>query len=184
MCRVHETLIIAGTDLTEKTMRPRIPPTAMLLAFSILLSACGQQAAEEPAVVEPAAEEPAAEAPATMPRTASAEGASVFFISPADGATVSSPVRVEFGISGMNVVPAGDTTPNSGHHHLIIDAGLPDLGTPIPADDNYVHFGDGSTATEVTLEPGRHTLQMLLGDHLHIPHDPPLLSEQIVIIVE
>ena len=159
-------------------------PATLLLACSILISACGREAAEEPAVEEPTAEEPVAEAPAAMPRTASPEGASVFFITPADGDTVTNPVRVEFGISGMSVVPAGDSTPDSGHHHLIIDAGLPELGMPIPADDNYVHFGDGSTATEITLEPGRHTLQMLLGDHLHIPHDPPLLSEQIVITVQ
>ena len=163
-------------------MRPSsgFRPATMLLAFSVFMSACGQPAPEEPTVVEPAA----AEAPAVMPRTASVEGASVFFISPADGDTVSSPVSIEFGISGMSVVPAGDSTPNSGHHHLIINADLPDLGMPIPANANYLHFGDGSTATEIALEPGQHTLQMLLGDHLHIPHDPPLMSEPITITVE
>ena len=72
----------------------------------------------------------------------------------------------------------------TGHHHLIIDADLPDLGMPIPANDSYIHFGDGSTATEITLEPGQHTLQMLLGDHLHVPHDPPIVSEPITITVE
>ena len=186
MFAAPETLIIVGPDLTEKTMRPSsaLLPAATLLVFSILISACGKQAAEEPAATEPAAEETAAAAPATMPRTASPEGAIVFFITPADGDTVTNPVRVEFGISGMSVAKAGDATPDSGHHHLIIDADLPDLGAPIPANDNYVHFGDGSTATEITLEPGQHTLQMLLGDHLHVPHDPPIMSAPITITVE
>ena len=84
----------------------------------------------------------------------------------------------------MVVAPAGEDTPHSGHHHLLIDTGLPDLGLPVPKDDQHMHFGDGSTVTEITLEPGEHTLQMLLGDHLHIPHDPPLISDQITIYVE
>ena len=156
-------------------------PATLLLACSTLIFGCGQDTADQ----EPAAEqsaEPAA-APA-LPRSASAEGARIFFITPTDGATVSNPVKIEFGIEGMSVVKAGDATPNSGHHHLIVNADLPDLGVPIPANDNYIHFGDGSTATEITLEPGQHTLQMLLGDHLHIPHDPPLVSETITITVE
>ena len=118
------------------------------------------------------------------PRTASVAGARVFFVRPADGDTVSNPVQVEFGIDGMTIVPAGIDTPDSGHHHLLIDTGLPRLDLPIPADANHVHFGDGSTATEITLEPGQHTLQMLLGDHLHIPHDPPLASAVITVTVE
>ncbi len=137
------------------------------------------QAHTEPATATEAAAEPAA-----IPRTASADGASVFFITPADGATVSNPIGVEFGISGMDVVKAGDNQPHSGHHHLLIDTGLPDLGLPIPADEHHVHFGDGSSSTEITLPPGEHTLQMLLGDHLHIPHNPPLVSERITITVE
>lgn len=153
-----------------------------ILAFTTLVAACGKQADEAAAPEETAAAEETA--PAVMPRSASAEGASVFFITPADGDTVTSPILVEFGIDGMAVVPAGDNTPHSGHHHLLIDTGLPDLGMPIPADAQHVHFGDGSTSTEITLEPGEHTLQMLLGDHLHIPHDPPLASGVITITVE
>lgn len=152
----------------------------ILLCPLLLLVACTEKRHDEPAVqAEPATEETAA-----IPRSASPAGATVFFISPADGATVSNPIQVEFGIAGMTVAPAGDDTPHSGHHHLLIDTGLPDLGLPIPKDDQHVHFGDGSTATEITLEPGEHTLQMLLGDHLHIPHDPPLKSDQITIYVE
>jgi len=126
----------------------------------------------------------AASAMAGLPQTASVAGASVFFITPADGATVASPVTIEFGIEGMTVVKAGDDTPGSGHHHLLVDTGLPDPGLPIPADENHIHFGDGSTSTELILAPGEHTLQLLLGDHLHIPHDPPVTSETISITVE
>jgi len=145
------------------------------------LGACTEKSVEEPtAAVQPAA----ASKPAAMPRTASAEGASVFFITPANGATVTNPIQIEFGIEGMDVVKAGDNQPNSGHHHLLIDTDIPNLGLPIPADERHVHFGDGRTATEIVLPPGEHTLQMLLGDHLHIPHEPPLVSEPITITVE
>ena len=159
-------------------------PAAMLLGASLLLAACGQKT-EEPAAVEDAPEAAAdtIEA-AALPRTASPDGARVFFVTPADGDTVSNPVRVEFGIEGMSVAKAGDDVLHSGHHHLIVDADLPDLGMPIPASDNYIHFGDGSTSTELTLAPGEHTLQLLLGDHLHIPHDPPVASETITITVK
>jgi len=155
----------------------------VLSATFLVLAACGQKAADEPAASQPDTSEAAAE-PAVIARTASADGASVFFITPADGTTVSNPIGVEFGIAGMDVVKAGDNQPHSGHHHLLLDTGLPDLGLPIPADEHHVHFGDGSSSTEITLPPGEHTLQMLLGDHLHIPHNPPLVSEQITITVE
>ncbi len=161
----------------------------------ITLAACGQEPAEVSAeqsaealateAVEAAAMATDAASAATgLPRTASPAGATVFFISPADGDTVTNPVAIEFGISGMDVVKAGEAQAESGHHHLIIDAGLPDLGLPIPADEHYVHFGDASTATELTLEPGAHTLQLLLGDYLHIPHDPPVMSATITVVVE
>jgi hypothetical protein len=84
----------------------------------------------------------------------------------------------------MTVVQAGDNTPDSGHHHLLIDTGLPDLSLPVPADANHVHFGDGSTVTERTLPSGEHTLQLLFADYLHIPHLPLVYSEPITITVE
>ncbi len=166
----------------------RRTPVAAMLVAACLLTACGRDApdtattdeAQQPAVADVTAES----GQAALPRTASAEGAKVYFVAPADGATVTNPVRIEFGIEGMSVVTAGDDSPHSGHHHLIVDAGLPDLSLPIPANENYIHFGDGSTSTELTLEPGSHTLQLLLGDHLHIPHDPPVTSETITITVE
>lgn len=156
--------------------------SVVLVASTLFLSACGKQEAEPAA--ESTAAPKAATAAAGLSRTPSPAGARVFFISPADGDTVSNPVQIQFGIEGMTVARAGDNQPDSGHHHLIIDADVPDLSKPIPANENYVHFGDGRTATEVTLEPGRHSLRMLLGDHLHIPHDPPVISDPITVTVE
>jgi hypothetical protein len=158
----------------------------LVLSSAILfLAACAEKQAEEPTTIEQpeVAAEIVAE-PAMLPRTASADGASVFFITPANGSTVSNPIRIEFGIAGMDVVKAGIDQPHSGHHHLLIDTDLPDVGLPIPADEHHIHFGDGSTTTEITLPPGEHTLQMLLGDHLHIPHNPPLVSQPVAVIVE
>ncbi|MCP4302513.1 MAG: DUF4399 domain-containing protein [Gammaproteobacteria bacterium] len=155
----------------------------MVLALGV--SGCAERST--PPVEKPSQPETAAEAaatPAALARTSSPEGARVFFITPADGDTVSNPIRIEFGVAGISVVKAGDDQPNSGHHHLLIDTDLPELGAPIPADANHIHFGDGSISTEITLEPGQHTLCMLLGDHLHIPHDPPLVSDPITITVE
>ena len=158
---------------------------------AIALAACGQVSVDEPAADAHAAvadnavaEAEALTGPDAMPRTTSPEGAKVFFISPADGDTVANPVAIDFGIEGMDIVKAGQEAAHSGHHHLVIDAGLPNLGLPIPADEHYVHFGDASTSTELTLEPGTHTLQLLLGDYLHIPHDPPVISATITVVVE
>ena len=116
--------------------------------------------------------------------TPAPEGASVQILSPADGATVTSPVTVQFGLSLMGIAPAGVQRDNTGHHHLIIDAKLPDLALPIPSDANYRHFGGGQTQVSIELEPGTHTLQLLLGDFLHVPHASPLASKQITITVK
>ncbi len=121
---------------------------------------------------------------AELPRQSSPEGASAYFIEPADGATVRSPFRVSFGLRGMGVAPAGVARPHTGHHHLLIDAPEFDPGMPLPATDRVRHFGGGQTETMLTLEPGRHTLRLVLGDHAHIPHDPPVASETITITVE
>jgi hypothetical protein len=117
-------------------------------------------------------------------RTPSPAGAEVYFIAPADGATVSSPVTVKFGLKGMGIAPAGITFDNTGHHHLIIDADLPPAGAPIPTDANHVHFGKGQTEATVELKPGKHTLQLLLGDFGHVPHDPIVTSKKITITVK
>ena len=159
----------------------------LLTCVFSMLTACGDKAPDAAQTVpqeEAVASVEKSTLPAVLPRTASAAGARVFFITPEDGASVTNPISIEFGIEGMNVVKAGTEQAHSGHHHLLIDTGLPNLGLPIPADEQHVHFGDGSTATEITLPPGQHTLQMLLGDHQHIPHNPPLVSEVITITVE
>ena len=121
---------------------------------------------------------------ADLPRSPAPKDAELYFISPQDGATVKSPVTVRFGLRGMGVAPAGVAIENTGHHHLLIDAELPPGNLPVPADANHVHFGKGQTEAAVTLAPGRHRLQLLLGDHLHIPHDPPVASKPITITVE
>jgi hypothetical protein len=122
--------------------------------------------------------------PASPPRTASVAGAEVYIQSPADGAQVRSPFLVRFGLRGMGVAPAGITNPNTGHHHLLIDlAELPPDNLPLPQTDQVRHFGAGQTEVELSLPPGQHTLQLVLGDALHIPHDPPLRSAKITITV-
>ena len=120
-----------------------------------------------------------------LPRTAAPANASVYLLSPANGATVKGPqVTVVFGLKGMGISPAGMKMDNTGHHHLLIDSELPaDLSQPIPANDNSVHFGKGQTETTLTLKPGKHTLQLLLGDHLHVPFNPVLASDKITITV-
>jgi hypothetical protein len=102
--------------------------------------------------------------------------AKVFFLDLPDGATLPLKSIIKFGISGMEVAPAGTDRPNSGHHHLLVDTPLPPLDHEIPSDPNHLHFGRGQTSTELTLTPGEHTLQLLLGDHQHVPHDPPIMS--------
>ena len=119
-----------------------------------------------------------------LPRSSSAEGAQVYFISPADGAVVKNPVKVVFGLKGMGVSPAGIEKANTGHHHLLIDVDNIATDRPIGKDEQHRHFGGGQTETTVELSPGKHNLQLLLADHLHIPHNPPVMSEKITITVE
>ena len=111
-------------------------------------------------------------------------GAEVYFISPKDGETVSSPVTVRFGLKGMGVAPAGTVKETTGHHHLLVDWDQPPApGQPIPSDAHHRHFGNGQTETTLELPPGRHTLQLLMGDANHVPHQPPVLSERVTIEV-
>lgn len=118
-------------------------------------------------------------------RTPSPKGAEVYIFSPADGATVKSPVTVRFGLKGMGIAPAGIAFENSGHHHLLVDADAPaDLSLPIPTSEHSLHFGKGQTETELKLTPGKHTLQLVLGDQMHVPHDPAVISKKITITVE
>lgn len=118
------------------------------------------------------------------PRPKAPADARVFIVSPADRATVGEDFEVKFGASGIAIVPAGDNRPDSGHHHLLIDVDeLPPLDLPIPADARHVHFGKGQTSTELHLAPGTHTLQLDLGDALHMQFDPPVVSPRITVHV-
>ncbi|MGH8265388.1 MAG: DUF4399 domain-containing protein [Steroidobacterales bacterium] len=118
-------------------------------------------------------------------RTASPAGAEVYFVGLKDGAKVKSPLTLHFGLKGMGVAPAGIKFDNTGHHHLLVDTDLPaDLGQPLPAIDNkIIHFGKGQTEATLTLAPGKHTLQLVLGDATHTPHNPPVVSKKISIDV-
>ncbi|MEQ1578632.1 MAG: DUF4399 domain-containing protein [Hyphomicrobium sp.] len=139
---------------------------ASAAAFALFLAGCGPSTPEGPK------------------RTASAAGAKVYFIEPKNGAEVTSPVALKFGIEGMDVAPAGTEKEHSGHHHVLIDTSLSDFANPIPVDDSHKHFGKGQTEASLDLKPGKHTLQLILGDHSHIPHDPVVQSEVITITVK
>jgi Domain of unknown function (DUF4399)/Putative peptidoglycan binding domain len=121
--------------------------------------------------------------PLTGGPTPSPAGAEVYFDELKDGATVPAKLTIHFGLRNMGVAPAGADRPNSGHHHLLIDTGVPPLDKPIPNDFNHLHFGGGQTETELTLKPGEHTLQLIMGDKDHIPHTPPVMSSRIKVRV-
>ena len=111
--------------------------------------------------------------------TPSGQGAEVYFIDLKDGANVPAKLKLYFGLRNMGVAPAGSDRENSGHHHLLVDTELPPLDKPIPNDFNHLHFGAGQTEAEITLKPGQHTLQLLMGDKDHVPHTPPVMSQRI-----
>ena len=115
-------------------------------------------------------------------RSPSPDGATVGFANIADGDVVPLVFTVRFSISGMGIAPAGTAIDNTGHHHLLIDVEeLPDMNQPLPATDQILHFGGGQSETELTLDAGTHTLQLLLADYRHVPHEPPVLSERITV---
>jgi len=150
----------------------------MTLTCCLAVTGCGQESSG------PASEAPPAAAPVpTLPRQASPQGAMVYIISPENGEEIQSPVTVVFGIKGAGIAPAGIDLPNTGHHHLIVDSELASMATPIPADAQHIHFGGGQTEATVELSAGEHVLQLALGDYLHIPHDPPLLSDPVTVQV-
>ena len=121
---------------------------------------------------------------AQVKRTPSPAGAEVYFIAPKDGETVTSPVTVKFGLKGMGIAPAGIDLENTGHHHLVVDADAPPLDAAVPADATHIHYGKGQTEATVELKPGKHTLLLVLGDKLHIPHQPAVVSKKITVTVK
>jgi hypothetical protein len=123
--------------------------------------------------------------PFVAAREPSPAGAEVYIVSPKDGAKVKGPVTVVFGLKGMGIAPAGIKMENTGHHHLLVDSDAPaDLSQPLPATEKVIHFGKGQTETTVTLPPGKHTLLLVLGDYLHTPHEPAVISKKITVTVE
>ena len=124
--------------------------------------------------------------------TPSPDGATVYFVNVEDGETVSSPVTLVFGLAGMGVAPSGTEKENTGHHHLLLNRpalgenefGEQEFREGLPADENHIHFGGGQTEVTLDLPAGEHTLQLVLGDANHIPHDPPVKSERITITVK
>jgi hypothetical protein len=165
-----------------------------LLALVLTLSACGGDAGVQapPAPPESTSGKPASEQVAATPTpegpgafvALDPTGRRVFFVEPADGATVTSPLKVVFGAEGVEIKPAGDLTPNSGHHHLILDAPASEAGSAVPADANHLHFGGGQTETTVELSPGEHTLTMQLADFAHRSYGPGFSATLKVTVTE
>ncbi len=109
----------------------------------------------------------------------------VFFIKPSNNfVSDSGLVELEFGLTNFNILPAGTIGCDAGHHHLLINTPLPDLKRPIPSDKNHIHYGKGQTSATIELPPGRHSLRLILGDFAHIPHEDPIYSEELIIIVK
>jgi hypothetical protein len=121
-----------------------------------------------------------------LAETPSPQGAAAYFINLKDGDTVTSPFKVQFGLTGMGVAPAGSQNPNTGHHHLLVDTQLSpeQMKQPIPLDAQHRHFGGGQTEVVLTLPPGQHTLQLVLGDGAHTPHEPPVVSPVLHVTVK
>lgn len=163
---------------------------SVLFTTGILLQGCSDNSGseeEEPIAQsqEDTGEREGATETLSTERTSAPASADVTILTPKDGATVSSPVTVEFGLEGMDVAKAGTDEANTGHHHLLVDLKkLPPMDAPLPSTDQVIHFGGGQTSTELELEPGEHTLQLLLGDFKHVPHQPPVMSKKITITVE
>jgi hypothetical protein len=123
-------------------------------------------------------------APPSLSSAPAPAGAEVYIISPRDGETVQGPVTVRFGLKGMGVAPAGIQVANTGHHHLLVDAVGAPQDQPIGKDDQHLHFGGGQTETVLELKPGKHTLQLVLGDYLHVPFKPSIETKPITITVK
>lgn len=139
------------------------------------------------AIILPAAAQQETAPPAAPPhkRIAAPPDAYVYIGWPNDGETIhATRFKVWFGARNIGVAPAGVNKPNTGHHHLLVDSPLPDLNEPIPNDKKHLHFGAGQTETVLELPPGTHTLQLIMGDADHVPHDPPVVSKKITIHVQ
>ena len=160
--------------------------TLILLAAAAAAWTLGSAAPAQqpPAAPMPDHEHTTPMQPPSGGRTPAPAGAYAYLGWPNNGSVVrSTRFRVWFGLRGMGVAPADTDKPNTGHHHVLVDADLPPLNEPIPNDKNHLHFGKGQTEAVIELPPGRHTLQLLLGDAHHVPFDPPVMSKKITVTV-
>jgi hypothetical protein len=149
------------------------------LAVAVLLLGCSAMAAWAQVHHHGSADKAAP----TPGRTESPKDAEVYFHYPIDGIRVPQRFTVQIGLRGLGLAPAGIVRPTTGHHHLLIDVDTVDLNQPIPSDYNHIHLGNGQSEVVLTLKPGTHTLQLLMGDHVHIPHVPAVMSKKITIYV-
>jgi len=160
----------------------REPQLLLLLTSAIALCAAPTYAQTPP--VTPAPEQRQTAPDAGPARTPAPPNAYVYIGWPNDGDVIrTTHIKVWFGARNIGVAPAGTNKPNTGHHHLLIDTPLPPMDQPIPNDKNHLHFGLGQTETVIDLPPGTHTLQLLMADADHIPHNPPVMSKKITIHV-
>lgn len=193
---------LAGLTKIQETPMPMIHTATRIAAGTLILltlAACGHRSAHHAAMHSRHHGAMAANATPTAPvklststptlssgykKVASPTAARLYFVNLRNGMTVTSPVKVIFGLSGMGVAPAGTEKEGTGHHHLLVNVNEVDANAPLPVNEQFRHFGAGQTETSVELKPGQHTLQLVLGDQNHIPHHPPVLSERITITVK
>lgn len=173
-----------------------LPALSAALSAALLLGACashqdhharhhgGEYAQAAPATAAARTTTSQATLSSGYKKVAAPAGAAVYFVNLKNGDTVTSPVRVVFGLRGMGVAPAGIERENTGHHHLLVDVEQFDVNAPLPTDERHRHFGAGQTEVALELRPGAHTLQLVLGDQNHIPHHPPVTSERITVTVK
>ena len=171
-------------------MTAKFTNTALAMGLLLALGACAQPGPMQTTLVASAAPTEPMRVTVSTPKlaagyekVAAAPGSKLYFINLKNGDSVGSPVLVQFGLSGMGVAPAGIEKAGTGHHHLLIDVDSIDLNVPIPNSDQLRHFGVGQTEVTLPMSSGKHTLQLLLADHNHIPHHPPVMSERITITV-
>ena len=169
----------------------KIINSALTLGLALALGACAQHGPMSTTMVATAAPTAPMKATVSTPtlaagyeKVAAAPGAKLYFINLKNGDTLTSPVTIQFGLSGMGVAPAGVEKPGTGHHHLLIDVESIDINAPIPNTDQLRHFGLGQTEVTLAMKSGSHTLQLLLADQNHIPHHQPVMSERITIAVK
>ena len=172
-------------------MTIKFTKTVLAAGLLLTLAGCANQGAMQTTTVTSVAPTAPMKVTVSTPKlaagyekVAASPGSTLYFINLKNGDSVSSPVLVQFGLTGMGVAPAGIEKAGTGHHHLLIDVDSIDVNVPIPNSDQLRHFGVGQTEVALPMTPGKHTLQLLLADHNHIPHHPPVMSERITITVK